>query len=82
MLTLCAVCLCPLGGMLSNLIGRRQCFILFTSIGTIGWITVALSPNRETLFVGRFLTVIGCRCITPSVGKFSAKNKIVLGLLM
>ena len=77
---LCAICLSPLGGMLSNLIGRRQCFILFTSIGTIGWITVALSPNSETLFVGRFLTVIGTGGLSPSVGKFSLKGLIVPGL--
>ena len=74
---LCAICLSPMGGMLSNLIGRRQCFILFTLIGTIGWITVALSPNSETLFVGGFLTVIATRCITPSVGKFLVKIIIV-----
>jgi hypothetical protein len=39
---------------------------------------VALSPNIETLFVGRFLTIIGAGGLTPSVGKLPNKAQVVL----
>ena len=81
MMPLCAMFLSPLGGMLSNLIGRRQCFMLFTSIGTIGWITIALSQNTETLFVGRFLTIIGSGGLSPSIGNFPLKPSVAWSVL-
>jgi MFS family permease len=66
----CAVVICPLGGMLSNMIGRRRCFMALTVIGIIGYITLALSPNVPSIFVGRFLTIISASGLSATIGNF------------
>ena len=50
----------PLGGQLSNSIGRRKTFLVLVTTGIVGFMTMALSPNIPVLFIGRFLTVVCC----------------------
>ena len=63
-----AIFISPLGGMLSNIIGRRKCFIILTFVGILGYITIALSPNIPTLFVGRSLTIVSASGLSATVG--------------
>jgi len=69
-----AICTCPLGGLLSNMIGRRKSFILLVTVGTIGFITMALSPNIPALFVGRFLTIVCASGLAPNIGVHIAET--------
>jgi MFS family permease len=64
----CAIVLCPFGGMLSSMIGRRWCFIILTIIGIIGYITLALSPNVPVIFIGRFLTIVSASGLAATAG--------------
>jgi MFS family permease len=64
----CAIVLCPFGGMLSSMIGRRRCFMILVTIGVIGYITLALSPNIPSIFVGRFLTIVSASGLAATVG--------------
>jgi MFS family permease len=68
-----AVCICPVGGIISTMIGRRKCFMACTSVGTLGWIILALSPNIPALFIGRFLTNLSASGLSATVGKFYIK---------
>jgi len=68
MYTVAAICISPLGGMLSNIIGRRKCFIILTIISIIGYITMALSPNFPALFVGRSLTIVSASGMSAIIG--------------
>jgi MFS family permease len=73
-----AICNCPIGGLLSNWIGRRKCFMTYAVIGTIGWVGIALSPNVPALFVGRFLTSISASGLVASIGNNSFPPYIAL----
>jgi MFS family permease len=53
-----AIALNPLGGIVSNVIGRRMTFFVLVTIGVLGFVTMALSSNVPALFVGRFMTII------------------------
>ena len=67
----------PLGGMLSNMIGRRKCFVVFAVIGILGYVTMALSPNIPALFVGRFLTVMSSSGVSAIIGKLECQLSLV-----
>jgi MFS family permease len=77
-----AICNCPIGGLLSNWIGRRKCFMTYAVMGTIGWAGIALSPNVPALFVGRFLTSISASGLTASIGNNSFSPYIALFLFV
>ena len=62
-----AISTAPLGGLLSNAIGRRKSFLIFAITGTLGFITMALSPNIPALFVGRFMTIVCSSAIAPTI---------------
>jgi MFS family permease len=76
-----AVCICPVGGIISTMIGRRKCFMACTGLGTLGWIILALSPNIPALFIGRFLTNLAASGLSATVGNlttnFCHKNPVV-----
>jgi len=57
----------PLGGYLSNMIGRRKTFLVLATIGVTGFITMALSPNIPALFIGRFMTVVCSSAVGPTI---------------
>jgi len=69
-----AICTNPLGGLLSNLIGRRKSFIVLVTIGIIGYITMALSPNIPALFVGRFMTIVCASGLAPTISVHIAET--------
>ena len=48
---------CLFGGPISDSLGRRKALILFGSLSSLGWITMAVAPNPAVLFIGRFLQV-------------------------
>ena len=52
----------PLGGTLSNWIGRKKAIIIFSPIASFGWILIADSTSKEMLFAGRMLS-----CVTQSL---------------
>ena len=62
-----AICTTPLGGLLSNAIGRRKSFLILVTTGILGFVTMALSPNIPALFVGRFMTVAFSSAISPTI---------------
>ena len=62
-----AICTSPLGGLLSNAIGRRKSFLILVTTGIIGFVTIALSPNIPALFVGRFMTIVCSSAIAPTI---------------
>ena len=64
-----AICLSPLGGMFSNIVGRRKCFMILTSVGILGYVTLALSPNVAALFVGRFMTIVAASGLSATIGE-------------
>ena len=65
-----AICVNPLGGIISSLIGRRLCFIAFAVICTFGWITIAVvSPNIASLFIGRLLKSLGACGLSATISK-------------
>ena len=67
---LIAILLCPLGGLLANIIGRRLCLVVFAINFLVGWALIALSGCIPVLFVGRFLTVVSAGGITVSIGLY------------
>jgi MFS family permease len=58
----------PLGGVFSSMIGCHKSFILLVTIGVIGYITMAFSPNIAALFVGRFMTIVCASAVAPIIG--------------
>jgi len=64
-----AIFLSPIGGLVSNLHGRRKAFLIFNSVGTAGWILIALSPNVSALMAGRVLTAIASGGLNATVGQ-------------
>jgi MFS family permease len=66
----CSIFINPLGGIFSNMIGRRRSFILFISTGLLGFVTIALSPNIPALFVGRFMTIVCASGLAPNIGVY------------
>ncbi len=69
-----AICINPLGGIISNMIGRRKSFFLFVSSGVLGFVTIALSPNIPALFVGRFMTIVCASGLAPNIGVHIAET--------
>ena len=62
-----SICTSPLGGQLSNSIGRRKTFLILVTTGIVGFMTMALSPNIPALFIGRFLTVVCSSSLGPTI---------------
>ena len=62
-----SICIAPMGGLLSNAIGRQKAFIILVTIGILGCATMALSPNIPALFTGRFLTVVSSCALGPTI---------------
>ncbi|XP_032523397.2 facilitated trehalose transporter Tret1-like isoform X2 [Danaus plexippus] len=50
-------------GWLSNMKGRRPCFVLGGVIGTIGYLLLATTRTLVLLYIGRLMTGVGIGCI-------------------
>jgi len=68
------ICITPLGGILSNMIGQRRSFFLFVTAGVLGFVLIALSPNIPALFVGRFMTSVCASGVGPNIGVHIVKT--------
>jgi SP family facilitated glucose transporter-like MFS transporter 8 len=69
-----AIAFNPLGGILSNLIGRRMTFFVLSTIGVLGFVTIALSSNVPALFVGRFMTILCGSGLAANIGVHIAET--------
>ena len=58
MIGIVGIFMCPLGGWLGGVLGRRKLILLTAPIMVIGWAILGMAETTTVLFCGRILTVI------------------------
>ena len=58
MIGIVGIFMCPLGGWLGGVLGRRKLILLTAPIMVIGWAILGTAETTTVLFCGRILTVI------------------------
>ena len=69
----------PLGGLLSEFIGRKKTLLLCSPLGSLGWIFIGTSRTNEMILAGRTLTSIA---ITSAILSPSKSTKILLQIML
>ena len=67
---LCGVFMCPIGGWLGGMIGRRKLILLCAPMVIVGFCIIGTAKNVEMLFIGRTLSCVGVALHIGMPGKF------------
>ena len=78
----CCMVVAPLGGSLSDWLGRKKTIMLFSPVAALGWIFIAISNSTSILFVGRFLSSVALAAMLASPSKNGNKNSNLLKSLL
>ena len=70
----CAIIFTPLGGLISGWIGRKNIILTVSPFAAFGWILIALSESKFTLFAGRIISSIAVTSMMPIPSKFKIRG--------
>ena len=60
----------PIGGKVTDIIGKKIMILILTPVLAAGWILLALSQSTMVLFIGRILSSVACVTMLPLPSKY------------
>ena len=71
----CAIIFTPLGGLISDWIGRKKLILIVSPFAALGWLILGLSESTLSVFAGRIITSVAITFI------YSVPCKVIVKVL-